>query len=215
MELIKNIDKEKALGLFLILVHLSGFIGMLTPARNLFILLTPLNLFFCFSLVFYFHRNKNATFFLYTSVIIVLGFIIELIGVNTGWPFGDYTYGSAFGPQFFGTPLVIGLNWFVLTYCTAMLLHRVTKNKWINAIITGLSVTLIDFILEPIAIQSGYWTWEATTVPMANYITWFLCVVIFARMIYHFEKDYKNSIVPWVLGAQVFFFVALNIANIF
>ena len=28
---------------------------------------------------------------------VVLGFAIEVVGTNTGWPFGEYTYGSALG----------------------------------------------------------------------------------------------------------------------
>ncbi|MDA9774162.1 carotenoid biosynthesis protein, partial [Saprospiraceae bacterium] len=131
-----NIYKENALGWFLVLVHVSGFIGLLTPARNLFIVLTPVVLILCFLAVLYHHQNKNRHFFIYSSIIVVLGFTIEIIGINTGWPFGVYSYGKAFGPQILGTPPVIGLNWFVLTYCGAILANRVSKSKWLNAVLT-------------------------------------------------------------------------------
>ena len=210
--LTKNIYKENALGLFLVLVHVSGFIGLLTPARNLFILLTPANLILCFFSVLYHHKNRDQYFFIYTSIIVVLGFMIEIVGVNTGWPFGVYSYGIAFGPQILGTPVVMGLNWFVLTYCGAILAYRISKSKWLNAILTGVLITVIDIIMEPVAINTQWWTWEASNVPLANYITWFICASIFARMIYHFEKNYDNKIVPWVLGVQLLFFIALRIA---
>src|SRR4051812_12976794 len=36
---------------------------------------------------------------------------IEVLGVHSGVPFGDYRYGTALGPALWGVPIVIGLAW--------------------------------------------------------------------------------------------------------
>lgn len=205
---------QSYLGYFVALVHVSGFIGMLTSYRDFFVDLTAINLIFSFLLIFWFHENKDRGFYIYTVLIIVIGFLIEVLGVNTGWPFGEYSYGIPFGPKILGTPPLIGLNWFVMTYCGALISKNITSNPWINALLAGLIITIVDIILEPVAINTGYWTWTAEIVPLQNYITWFVCISIFARIIYFCEKDRQgpnNVMVYWVFGSQLFFLISMMI----
>jgi putative membrane protein len=48
-------------------------------------------------------------------LIAVAGFFIEAIGVNTGLIFGNYVYKTTLGWKFLETPLIIGVNWILLT----------------------------------------------------------------------------------------------------
>ena len=45
----------------------------------------------------------------------VIGLVTEIIGVNTGLLFGTYSYSSILGPKLFNVPLIIGLNWVMLS----------------------------------------------------------------------------------------------------
>lgn len=200
-----------AIGFFMLIVHISGAIGMMTPARMYFLALTPVNLVISFALILYFHPRKSPVFWRNVFVIVVFGFLIELIGVNTGWPFGIYQYEWAFGPQLWNTPIVIGLNWFVMTYGGVYFIRRLFSNELVTSFITGLCVTLLDVILEPVAIYSSYWTWASERVPLSNYVTWFVCISVFAFLIIRSEKIVINPIVKWILGGQVVFFVTLCI----
>ena len=208
--------KQKAIsstqmGIFLMVVHVAGILGMMSSARELFLSLTPVTLVFSFLVLVYYHENKNKGFYFFTSSVVLLGFLIELIGVNTGWPFGVYEYDWAFAPKVCGTPLVIGLNWFVLTYCGTYVLKSVSRFKSLNAILTGLSVTALDVVIEPVAIHSHYWNWEQIHVPWNNYLTWFICISIFSFWLLNLQPSLKNKISNWLYIAQILFFTILCI----
>lgn len=202
------------IGAFVLLVHVSGMIGVMTSFKSFFIEMTAINLLFSFGLMMFFHELKSWKFWFYTVVIVSLGFLIEMFGVNTGYPFGEYFYGFPFGPQIKGTPPVIGLNWFVLTYGFAYLLRKIQVSVWLKSLIVGAAVTSLDILIEPVAIHLKYWTWTAEHVPVQNYITWFVCISIFSFFLYKMEKDSKlweNPIVKWILGAQVIYFSGIMI----
>jgi putative membrane protein len=156
-----------------------------------------------------FHPEKSKIFFFIAILIMLLGFAIEIIGVNTGYPFGEYRYGDPLGPQLLGTPFMIGVNWFIMSYCGAMLFRNTTKSKFLNAFFAGIAITLFDFIMEPVAIHLDFWTWNEVQVPLQNYITWGICITIFSLLIYRIDSGKENRISNWVLGCQVFFFSAI------
>lgn len=204
-------EYHKQIGIFVLVVHISGAIGMMSPLRMYFLALTPLNLVFSFLLVTYFHPERTPVFWRNLLVIVSLGFIIELIGVNTGWPFGIYQYEWAFGPQLWNTPVVIGLNWFIMTYSGVYILGRIFHNDFTTAILSGVCITLLDVILEPVAINSSYWTWASEHVPFNNYVTWFICISLFSFLILRTEKRVTNPLIKWVFGAQLVFFLSLYV----
>ncbi|MDZ7635724.1 MAG: carotenoid biosynthesis protein [Bacteroidales bacterium] len=109
----------------LLWVYGVGLAGMLLPfTRELFIKITPLNLLFAAAFLFY--GEKPALRVIITgTVIAVASFLIEAYGVNTGKIFGHYTYGKALGPALLNTPLIIGLNWFLLIYCTNVISRQI------------------------------------------------------------------------------------------
>lgn len=202
---------ENIAKIVLVAVHVVGIVGMLSPYRELFLMLTPFNLLLSFGILLTFHRERSPKFYKSMLFIIISGFVIEVIGVNTGFPFGTYTYGEAFGPQLMGTPFMIGVNWFIMAYCGAMLFKNFSSFPLINALLAGTFITLIDLILEPVAISFNFWNWGGAEVPIQNYITWGTCISIFSLLIYTLGLKYKNPMSNWVLGVQVLFFMGLLI----
>ncbi len=210
-------DKNKIatyIGAFMILVHVSGMIGVMTNFRSFFVNLTAVNLMLTFFLMLYFHEEKRKSFWIYMVLVAVLGFTVEVIGVNTGFPFGEYSYGFPFGPQLWDTPPIIGLNWFVLTYGFTYIMRSAKISNILKALIVGLLVTSLDVIIEPVAIHLGYWTWVSEHVPIQNYVTWFVCISLFSYWIYYVEKGsekWKNPMVWWLIVAQVIYFLGICI----
>ncbi|MFN2335752.1 MAG: carotenoid biosynthesis protein, partial [Bacteroidales bacterium] len=79
-----------------------------------------------FALVFLFYGKIPARQVILTGIAIaVTSFLIEAVGVNTGRIFGTYTYGKALGPALWNTPVIIGLNWFLLIYCTNVISRQI------------------------------------------------------------------------------------------
>ena len=128
-------SKDNIVSFIIIILHLVGVIGTALPVtRELVVSLTPINLLITFSLLIYTHEgSKNyLVYFLLLSTLI--GFGVEVMGVSTGWPFGNYAYGNTLGPQLFEVPLLIGVNWFILSYCFGMILSRFKAHKLIKII---------------------------------------------------------------------------------
>jgi putative membrane protein len=99
---------------------------MLLPfSRELFITITPLNLLFAALFLFYGRWPSRRVLFTGLAVF-AASFLVEAVGVNTGMIFGSYSYGSALGPKLWNTPVIIGLNWFVLIYCT----NVISRQLW-------------------------------------------------------------------------------------
>ena len=105
------------IGFLLVVTHLVGMVGLsLNSFKSIFLLLVPYNLLLtCFFCTFFISIKQNIK---PIALIYFLGYIIEFIGVYTGFLFGEYSYGSVLGFKFFETPLIIGLNWLILILAT-------------------------------------------------------------------------------------------------
>ncbi len=195
-------------GYVLIFFHTIGLFLLGADWRQNFVFLTPYNLLLML-VVFLLASDRPKNWGLYMAPI-VLGYIIEVVGTNTGWPFGAYTYGTALGPRIFSTPLMIGVLWWVLIRAWFDLSERWTQNAWAKSLITGTAMVLMDVLIEPVAIELGFWTWAEVEVPVANYISWFVLATLFARATA--GGNTKNPQSPWVIAVLTVFFAVLNIA---
>ena len=57
----------------------------------------------------------------------------EFLGVNYGYIFGNYAYGSNLGYKIGGVPVMICVNWVILTIITADVSSYIHKNIWIRS----------------------------------------------------------------------------------
>jgi putative membrane protein len=123
-------------------------------------------------LVFGIREKKDAVA---AITIIVSTFLIEVVGVHTGLPFGNYKYGTILGPKVFQTPIIIGLVWYIVIVCSLSVVKYKDSNP--SRIKTGLSIgalaLVLDIFLEITTNKFGYWYFEGPT-PIQNYISWFL-----------------------------------------
>jgi len=178
--------------------------------------LTQFNLLLIFSLFFYVNNNYSRSFIFLCLQVFLFGFIVEVVGVNTGIIFGEYTYGKTLGLTFFGTPLVMGINWINLSLASFGIISFFTDKKNLLIILSSLLMVFFDFIIEPIAINLDFWSWEYITVPVHNYFGWFFCAII-AQLLIVFSKVKINQKIAFaVIGSQLSFFLIqyLNYGNI-
>ena len=117
------------ISLFLaILFHLTGLIGILyTPYKDWFIKQTPFNLCLMAALLIWNQPSKNRSFFIFFATAFLTGMGTEMIGVQTGRLFGNYQYGNLLGPKLYGVPWLIGLNWFVVVFCSGSVIMQVQQ----------------------------------------------------------------------------------------
>jgi len=192
-----------------LILHLVGIGGLYWEAsRPLFQLVTPLHLVLVTGLLLAFHRGYNRYFLVFAFSAFTIGMVTEIIGVNTGLIFGDYSYGSVLGPKILGVPLMIGVNWFLMVYVTAGIWHRIIGNDFLAALAGAALMVAMDFNLEPVAIKLDFWQWESATIPFSNYISWFLIAFVI-QVLYRKLNFAKENVLTFFvfLNLLLFFFL--------
>jgi uncharacterized membrane protein len=212
-----DFNDEMSLVRAIISVYIVGVVGFLVPyTHDLFLALTPLNLSFSlFVLLWAIRKNltiKHGVFFL---IIYLLGYAIEVVGVNTGWPFGVYSYGDVLGVKLLETPLFIGVNWLLLIVASQLIARHLLTSKFLLAVAGATMMVIFDVALEPFAIATTMWTWEATSVPFENYVAWWVISFLMHLLVVNlkFPKVYRVAYAVFI--AQIGFFIIINIRNYF
>lgn len=211
-----------------VLFHSIGLIGLLFFDRTFFLAATPFNLLLSFALLTWTQTNKNIHFLIFLAACFVVGIMVEVIGVNTGYLFGDYAYGNVLGTKIRKVPLLIGVNWFIIIYCCGISIHTVLMRaidrialdtgkapmtlKALSVIIDGATLAVFfDWLMEPVAVKLGYWAWNGDgSIPMFNYICWFV-ISLLLLIVFHFAKFNKqNKFAVNLLLIQGMFFLLLR-----
>lgn len=196
----------------LIIFHLVGIGGVVFGDAQEFLQLTPLNLLLT-ALIIGINdaQNRFSKVFLVTYL---LGFAIEVLGVNTGFPFGNYAYGSALGIKLLNTPLIIGLNWLILLYSTNAIAVRFGQTVVTKALVSAALMVTLDYLIEPVAISYDFWTWENGLPPFSNYAAWFIVAFIISA-IWQMSRIKLNTRIAWaVYAVELFFFGILNLIQL-
>ncbi len=195
----------------IVITHLVGIVGFLSPWREHFITITPFHLLISAGLLLYNHSDKTRRFFLTISGLIAAGYLVELAGIQTGVVFGSYEYQRALGPKLFDTPPMIGVNWMMLIVAFGSVLSRFNVPLLIKAMLGALCMVALDFLIEPIAMAFEFWNWEINAVPTHNYLGWL--VTAFLMFAVYFQIPFKKeNPIGWILLLmQIVFFGLLNL----
>jgi len=200
-----------SISIFIIwLFNISGILGILSTYSDWFLRLTPINLSMYVILIIWNVKDLSKKFFLAFFLPFFIGFITEYLGVNYGLIFGSYTYGDNLGLKLGGVPFMICLNWTVLTIITADLSSLIHKNTIVQSLLGGFIMMLLDIIIEVSAPRLDFWEFENNTIPLKNYIAWFIIGSI-AHYLYrqiNIKTNKKVSIHIFV-AITIFFFTFL------
>ncbi|WP_337861093.1 carotenoid biosynthesis protein [Ferroplasma sp.] len=144
---------------------------------------------------FYFYHSIKFKGFKYTekffSVSYILAFIIEFIGLHTGFPFGRYTYTAILGPELFGVPVAIPFLWSSLLYFSSIAARE-------RLFTSSLLMLFLDMSFDP-RFSRHLWHWAVPGiyfgVPLSNFFGWFgASLLIFAVLLLFTEKNSSFSI---------------------
>ncbi len=194
----------------LVVIHTAGIIGIHSSYRDLFLILSPLNLIICISLLFLNHKKFTQPFALFCVIVFAVGFLIEVIGVKTGIIFGNYSYGNTLGIQFLGVPLIIGINWLMLIYCVGIICNRFyNSSNLLKSMFGAIMMVFLDFFIEPVAIKYDFWSWTKIVIPFQNYIAWYIVSFLFLMLFYSSNFIKENKLAPALFIIQLVFFITL------
>ena len=216
MKFLIPINSTSKVSVFAIwLFHVCGMIGISYGNKDLFLSFTPVNLIISFFLLFVNQIQITQREILSVFTIFLIGMICEILGVNYGYIFGDYVYLDNLGTKVFGVPILIGINWVILTFITGSISSYIFKKNLKFSILFGaIFMILLDLIIEPVAPLLGFWIFDLPSVPLQNYVGWFL-IGLATQFIY--QKFVVNKEIPFsanLLLANIVFFTFLNFQEI-
>ncbi len=116
--------------IFLAVTHAAGVIGLLFPGSRLWFQgATPFHLLLTIAVLLYFHRDWRTSFWIFVSSVLLIGYWVEVLGVHTSLIFGSYAYDTTLGWKVLEVPLMIAVNWLLLTYLCGSVCNRLTDKK--------------------------------------------------------------------------------------
>jgi len=197
--------------LVVVITHLVGVAGFSSPYRDYFIMITPLHLLISTGLLIANQVERNKNFYTAAIIAYLVGFWIEVAGINTGLIFGDYAYDTALGYKVFDTPLMIGVNWMMLIISIGAVFSRLNANWFVKSIVSAIAMTALDYLIEPVAIVYDFWHWNSDSVPFQNYLAWLITSFVLFAVYYRLRFDKDNPLAIVILGMQIAFFGLLNL----
>ena len=195
------------------LFHLCGMVGISYGNKEFFLAFTPINLFISFVLLFVNQKQLESKELKSAFLIFFIGMVSEILCVNYGLIFGDYVYLDNLGVKILGVPVLIGVNWIILTFITGSLSSFIFKNKYVSIFMGAIFMIGLDLLIEPVAPLLGFWIFDLQKVPLQNYLGWFVIGMI-TQALFQFkiaEKELTFSTHLLIINAIFFAFLNYQI----
>ena len=197
---------------FLWLINISGFFGILSDQNEFFLSTTPYVLSLTLLLLILNHDLSNKKSKIGLMLIFLFGLIVEILGVNYGLFFGEYSYGANLGPKIYEVPYVIGFNWVLLILATGSVSDKLIKGKEIYKILfASFLMVLIDLLIEKSAPKLDFWEFVISPVPFSNYLWWFIFSLCFQYIFFKTVKTKEYNLSSNILVIQFLFFGMLAV----
>ncbi|WP_348263399.1 carotenoid biosynthesis protein [Telmatobacter sp. DSM 110680] len=147
----------------------------------------------------------------FAVICLVIGNIVENIGVLTGFPYGHYEFLPLMGPQFLRVPILLGIAYIGMAYVSwtlARLILGATTTKPAGAQLIPLSLlaavimTAWDLAQDPVwSTLLHAWCWRDGGlwfgVPVTNYAGWLLTVfLIYVAFALYLKHSAVGSLSP-------------------
>jgi putative membrane protein len=125
---------------------------------------------------------------LWCGTMLTVGVLIEMAGVKTGRIFGHYEYGHVLKPTIAGVPIAIGFAWLAIHLSSIgvakTIANRLRLESLLLPLTTALLMVLFDVFMEPAAVYLDYWRWLDGSIPVQNYLAWFVISLGFSSISY-------------------------------
>jgi len=195
----------------MVTIHFFGVLGISSNSKELFLSTTPFVL--LLSTICLFLNFQRISKYLVSLLLIcaAIGYSAEVIGVQTGYLFGNYYYGETLGLKVYGVPLTIAVNWASLCIASASIMHRVKLYRPLQIIIATSIPVVIDIMMEPLCSKLDFWHWTSGQVPVLNYLTWFVFSLLFCAIYIVSKVELRNRFAKYYLLIQITFFGLLNL----
>ena len=164
------------------------------------------------------------TILVFAGLSMLVGNVIENIGVATGFPFGRYQFLELMGPRVLRVPVLLGLAYVGMAYvswrvATLILGPRGTSSLLYRPALASVIMTAWDLAQDPVwgTVLHG-WIWRDGGawfgVPVSNYLGWlgtvFLIYLLFALYLRRADVQERGGKRGW----GVFFYALCALGNV-
>jgi len=105
-------------------------------------------------------------------------YFIEFVGLQTGWPYGNFEYLIELGPMVQGVPLGLPVFFIPLVVNSYLLVNLFSFDSIWKRLLLALGVILmVDLVLDPAAVALGIWSYPEGFfygVPLSNFLGWII-----------------------------------------
>lgn len=140
---------------------------------DFFLSKSPFTVLYIAGIMLAFYNLLNSQNLIFFATCFTTGMIVEWIGVHTGQLFGSYYYGDNLGIKVDGVPILIGINWGVLSLVTFTISQQLTGLNYLKPLIAAALMVGLDFLLEQVCSYAGFWYFE-NGAGWYNYCCWFV-----------------------------------------
>lgn len=147
------------------------------------------------------------------------GLVAEAVGVQTGFPFGEYAYTGTLGPELLGVPVVVPLAWVMMAWPALVVGRTLARGPVWTVAVGAVALAGWDLFLDPQMVDAGHWVWFDPTpalplvpgIPLTNYAGWLLVSVVLVGLLHRLlgpaaEKPSgpAAALYLWTYGSSVF-----------
>lgn len=193
----------------IVLIYVIGLLGIVL-APDWFVPMSVFSLLFTFVWMGIGEWTKRD--YLLAVIIALLGWAVEYVGVYYHVPFGIYSYGTGLGFSIREIPLVIGLNWVIVTIGSWSVVQWAFPQWRSNAkvVMSAILMTVLDVMIEPVAPHLDYWMFQLNWPPIENYLSWFWIGLFFSWLVSKWSLKMNTTLAMLIWFCQFFFFVILQ-----
>jgi bisanhydrobacterioruberin hydratase len=193
----------------LYIIHFSALMGIYLGYIQWFLSKTWAILFLIFLVLWDGLPKKSIKISWPIPAVFFLGFLAERLGVKFGFLFGDYSYGANLGMKLDDVPIIMGINWVILSLASRGIIQRFFKVPVMKILVSSVLMVSLDILIEPLAPQLDYWSFDTMVAPLSNYIGWLIYSILIQSLLelVQFKGHFKISL--HILIIQLLFFGSL------
>lgn len=143
----------------------------------------------------------------FAATCLIFAWLIELVGITTGFPFGTYSYGNQLGTKLVGVPVVVVCAWLMMAYPALVVSQRIARafpghrQELTATAIGALALTSWDFFLDPQMVAESYWRWSSggpeipgiPGIPATNFLGWLIGSFVLMLTLNYLPKPDKRT----------------------
>lgn len=157
------------------------------------------------------------------TAVSLYAYLIEFVGLSTGWPYGEFSYQISLGPMIHGVPIGLPVFFVPLVLNSFLLVRLFDVRKFWNRVLAAVGlVILIDMVLDPAAVALGIWGYSGGLfygVPISNFLGWLLSgsisILVLESVFEHGKIRERLASTEYMLDDMVSFVFLWGIINLY